>query len=137
MSDDEPFDLKRILRDLGEATSNSDEDESHDEKAARKKQKEINKKEGIDVIAARYLKKNKFKVGDKIKWKKGAQDKMFPSPGTHGVVVEVFDPPLHGDNSTRGGDAYWREPLDLRVGVLTPDGSFCIFHFDSHRFEPA
>lgn len=68
-------------------------------------------------------------------WKPGMKNRRFPRYGDPAIVVEVLDPPIlaHDDES---GSTYYREPLDLLLGILHKDGDFLVYHFDSRRFQP-
>jgi hypothetical protein len=50
-------------------------------------------------------------------------------------VVERLSAPIL-DHETESGMTYYREPLDLLLGILHRDGDFLVYHFDSRRFQP-
>lgn len=80
-----------------------------------------------------------FAPGDLVTWKPGLKNKHAPGYGQPAVVVEVLTRPLH-DRDDEAGSPYFREPLDLVLGVL-PDagpaqGQLLLWHFDSRRFQP-
>jgi len=92
-------------------------------------------KENLQLL----LKTNKFEVGQIVKWKKGSQNslrnKEFPLDEQEAIVVEVLDNPvLHPE--AESGTPYFREPLDLVLGLIDKDGDFITFYYDSRRFEP-
>ncbi|TVQ85703.1 MAG: hypothetical protein EA400_14890 [Chromatiaceae bacterium] len=63
----------------------------------------------------------------------------MPLPGEPAVVVSVLESPVP-DNEQESGSTYFREPLDLVLGVIWDKephrGDFVLFHFDSRRFLP-
>lgn len=68
-------------------------------------------------------------------WKLGLKNRRFPRYGEPAIVVEVLDPPIL-DHENESGSTYYREPLDLLLGILHKDGDFLVYHFDSRRFQP-
>ena len=78
-----------------------------------------------------FNQKNTFKPGDIVEWKPGMKHKRSDGPF---IVVEVLDEPIV-DTENGAGSAYFREPLDLRLGTFV-DGDFLIFHYDSRRVQP-
>ncbi len=68
-------------------------------------------------------------------WKPGLKNRRFPQYGTPAIVVEVLDPPIL-DHDNESGSTYYREPLDLLLGILHKDGDFLLYHFDRRRFQP-
>jgi len=77
-----------------------------------------------------------FKPGDLVQWKLGLKNKRKPAEGELAVVVEVLPSPIF-DAHKGASVAYFREPLDIRLGILDEDGDFIIYHFDSRRFMKA
>lgn len=83
--------------------------------------------------------RNEFRPGDLVCWKPGLRNRRVPRPGRPAVVVEVLaDPVLDGGKDS--GDAYFREPLDIVLGLFIDQGrhrgDFITWHFDSRRFQP-
>lgn len=68
-------------------------------------------------------------------WKPGLKNRRFPAYGQPAIVVERLSAPLL-DHETESGMTYYREPLDLLLGILYRDGDFLVYHFDSRRFQP-
>jgi hypothetical protein len=68
-------------------------------------------------------------------WKPGLKNRRFPLYGQPAIIVEKLDPPIL-DHEEEAGSTYYREPLDVLLGILHKDGDFLIFHFDSRRFQP-
>lgn len=82
-----------------------------------------------------YAVRHEFRPGDLVTWKRSLRNKMSPPPGGVGIVVEVL-PTTRFDQHEEPHTAYFREPLDIRIGLVDADGDFTIFHFDKQRFEP-
>jgi len=69
-------------------------------------------------------------------WKPGLKNRRFPRYGEPVVVVALLDTPIinPGDES---GSPYFREPLDLLLGLVRGDDrEFLVYHADSRRFQP-
>jgi hypothetical protein len=69
-------------------------------------------------------------------WKPGLKNRRFPRYGEPVVVVALLDTPIinPGDES---GLPYFREPLDLLLGVVRGDDrEFLVYHVDRRRFQP-
>lgn len=76
-----------------------------------------------------------LRVGMLAMWKPGLKNRRFPAYGQPAIVVELLDPPLL-DHEEEAGMTYYREPLDMQMGILHRDGDFLVYHFDSRRFQP-
>lgn len=83
--------------------------------------------------------RHRFAPGDLVAWKPGLKNRRVPRYGTPAVVVEVLETPVF-DNETDSGSTYFREPLDLVLGMIWESGpgrgDFVTFHVDSRRFQP-
>lgn len=79
-----------------------------------------------------------FQAGDVVSWKVGLKNRRWPTYGKPAIVVEVLDSPVF-DTEKDSGDAYFREPLDLALGVFIEEGphrgDFVVWHFDSRRLQ--
>ena len=60
----------------------------------------------------------------------------FGSPGMPCIVIQVLQETLHNNPEGGAGSKYFREPLDLIVGVVDDDKELDLYHVDSRRFEP-
>ena len=76
----------------------------------------------------RFQKKERFEVGDIVVWKNGLRNR---EPA---IVVENFSVPFYDEGETTGS-SYFREPLDIRLGVIDDSGDFITYVYDSRRFE--
>lgn len=76
-----------------------------------------------------------LRPGMLAQWKQGMKNRTSPDYGVPAIVVQVLDTPIV-DGKFDSGSVYFREPLDLVLGLLDDDDEFCLLHYDSHRFEP-
>jgi hypothetical protein len=83
----------------------------------------------------RFQQRHAFAPGQLVRWKEGLKNKSRPGYGSPGVVMEVLATAIE-DVSQTAGSAYYREPLDLVLGLLDSDGGLVVYHYDSRRFEP-
>lgn len=81
---------------------------------------------------------NLFKAGDVVAWKPGLRNRHWPSYGKPAIVVDVLDPPVF-DAEKDSGNPYFREPLDIALGVFIEDGphrgDFMVWHVDGRRLQ--
>lgn len=68
-------------------------------------------------------------------WKRGLKNRRFPAYGEPTIVMEVLEQPVV-DSEHGAGWPYFREPLDLLLGIVDKDGDFLVYHYDHRRFEP-
>lgn len=68
-------------------------------------------------------------------WKPGLKNRKIPDYDEPAVVVGIEQGTISDENSS--GSRYFKEPLDLKLGVFDRDVEFCVYHFDSRRFMPA
>jgi len=77
--------------------------------------------------------------GTVVRWKPGLKNRRWPHYGQPAIVLEVLQSPIL-DHREEMGSAYFREPLDVVLGLLIDDpevrGDLFTFHYDSRRFEP-
>ena len=81
---------------------------------------------------------HRFKPGDIVRWKPGFQNRRFPRIDKIAIVLEVLPEPVF-DTEKDSGCTYYREPLDIVLGLFLDSGphrgDFLNWHFDSRRFE--
>jgi len=86
-----------------------------------------------------FTQPHRFAPGALVTWKPGLKNKRQPRYGRPAVVIEVLETPLH-DRDDEAGSAYFREPLDLVLGLIWDTdpgrGELMTFHYDSRRFQP-
>lgn len=82
---------------------------------------------------------HRFAPGDLVTWKLGLKNRRAPRYGEPAVVVCVLETPLF-DGDQESGSTYFREPLNLVLGMIWEQGpgrgDFVTFHYDGRRFEP-
>jgi hypothetical protein len=91
--------------------------------------------ERLRQVYGEFQKRHEFKPGVVVRWKTGMKNKKFPRDDHPALVMEVLKTPLT-DETKDAGSTYFREPLDIVLGIIHPDGDFLTFYFDSRRFEP-
>ena len=81
----------------------------------------------------------RYLPGDLVTWKPGLKNHRLPRYGQPAVVVETLETPVFS-NEQEDGSTYFREPLDLVLGLIwdasPPRGELFTFYFDSRRFQP-
>lgn len=80
--------------------------------------------------------KYEFKVGQIVRWKAGMKNRRRPDYNQPVIVVDVLDKPVFDTKEEGAGTPYFREPLDILLGIIDEDNEFIVFHYDSRRFEP-
>lgn len=70
-----------------------------------------------------------------VKWKDGLKNRKRPRPNEPAIVINILEKPVF-DAESGSGTTYFREPLNLVLGMVDDDGEFIIFHYDSRRFRP-
>ncbi|WP_314408870.1 hypothetical protein [Pseudomonas kuykendallii] len=98
--------------------------------------KPMTKTQKLTHLAAELLRKETFKPGDLVVWKDGMKNKKYPLYGEPFVVTAVLPEPIIDPEAT-AGNCYFREPLDIKLGLLDADGDFVEHHYDSRRFTLA
>jgi len=76
-----------------------------------------------------------LKAGVLVQWKPGLRNRKTPDYGNPAIIVDVLEAPLVNMES-KMYTPYFREPLDIIIGVLDDDGDFLLWYVDSRRFEP-
>lgn len=87
-------------------------------------------KEAYDKFQKGY----EFNPGMLLKWKNGLKNREYPKYNEPAIIMEVLAPPIQNQEE-ESGSAYFREPMDLIMGVKIGD-KFLTFHYDGRRFEP-
>lgn len=76
-----------------------------------------------------------FQPGDLVTWKPGLRNKLMPAKGQPGIVIEKLAEPVM-DDAADADSPYYREPLDIAVGVVDADDDVLVYWFDSRRMQP-
>lgn len=77
----------------------------------------------------------RFREGDIVRWKPELKNRKKPEYGEPAIVLELLMDPVY-DSERSSGSAYFREPLDIVLGLLDDDDELMFFYFDRRRFEP-
>lgn len=84
-----------------------------------------------------FATRHEFEPGQLVRWKAGMRNKLRPPDGAPSIVIDVLTEPQYDARDDRdSGSRYYREPLDIILGMIDEDGEFSVYHFDSRRFEP-
>lgn len=97
--------------------------------------KKIATPEQLKKLYTKYNEEHIFRPGDVVKWKSGLKDRKLPLDGEPAIVLNVSENPVF-DSQNDAGSHYFREPYDIRLGVVGANGAFVIYHCNSKRFEP-
>ena len=84
----------------------------------------------------RLAERHAFSIGELVRWKPGLRNRPLPECEQLAIVLEVLERPVENAGEPTESP-YFREPLDLVLGVIDGDGDLAAFHFDGRRFEPA
>jgi hypothetical protein len=86
-------------------------------------------------LKARYNESVPLAVGDIVVWKKGMRNKRLPLYDEPAIVLEVLAEPIIPTSEPLMGTPLFREPIDIRLGILLEDGEYASYHFDAARFR--
>jgi hypothetical protein len=79
-----------------------------------------------------------LRPGMVVQWKTGLKNRRWPALGVPCIVVSVLPEPVC--DTDEAGSTYFREPLDIVVGIFLDSGpargEFLTFHGNSERFQP-
>ncbi len=89
----------------------------------------------LKAAAELFEERNALEVGMLVQWKPGMSDKKKPLYGEPAIVLEVLSQPIY-DTEAKCGSPYFRQPLDIILGVLDQNNDLLILHNDSRRFMP-
>jgi hypothetical protein len=76
-----------------------------------------------------------LRPGMLVQWKQGLKNRKRPRPNEPAVVIEILEKPFY-DEENGSGTPYFREPMNLVLGMADDDGEFIIYHYDARRFRP-
>lgn len=88
----------------------------------------------LKYVCEDFLKKETFQVGQLVKWKKTLKNRKLPYQDQPTIVVAVLDEPIT-ESQEDAGSPYFREPLDIVLGMIDDEDTFLTFYYDSRRFE--
>jgi hypothetical protein len=92
--------------------------------------------QNLRTVYKKLLDIHEFKVGDLVKWKEGLKNKKRPHLNQPAIVIELLGEPLRERQGEEAGSPYYREPLDIILGLFDDDHEFMMFYYDKRRFEP-
>jgi hypothetical protein len=76
-----------------------------------------------------------FEVGQILKWKKGMKNRFRPDYEMPVVVIEILTAPIISEDE-EFYSPYFREKIDIIIGLNDDDDEFVFIHCDRNRFEP-
>ena len=81
--------------------------------------------------------RHEFQPGLLVAWKPGLQNLKLLAAGEPAIVTEVLEAPVvASDSSHTEAGPYFRERLDMKIGVIDSSGDMLEFRVDSRRFRP-
>lgn len=98
----------------------------------------ISKEEALKQLSDSYLNYNEtgdFKIGQYLKWKKGMKNRYKPEYGMPVVVIDLLKNPIVSEEE-ESYSPYFREKIDIVIGLIDDDDEFVFIHCDKNRFEP-
>ncbi len=98
-------------------------------------QYDANYTQNLTRVYKKLLESHDFQVGDLVKWKPGLKNKKRPYVDQPAIVVQLLETPIINRNEETGS-TYYREPLDIILGLFDDEGEFLMFYYDKRRFEP-
>jgi hypothetical protein len=116
--------IAELLKSLREKDSENEEEKSYGEDHLAQ----------LRDACENFLKKESFEVGQIVKWKRSLKNRRLPHQNQPAIVVRVLDEPIVS-NDDESGSPYFLEKLDVVLGVMSKDGTFLTFYYDSSRFE--
>lgn len=116
--------LAELLKSLREKDSDNEEEKIYGEEHLAQ----------LRTACDNFLRKDKFEVGQIVKWKKDLQNRKLPHKNQPAIVVSILEEPIVNTDS-QPGSPYFLERLDIVLGVMSNDGTFIILYYDSSRFE--
>jgi len=117
--------LSRVLREVATEVS-----------ADAGRPRPTSKLEDLKDRVARMHQRYVFQSGDFVTWKPGMKNRRFPEEGKPAIVMETLPVPIYDPEKDDAGTPYFREPLDIAIGIIGRDGDLVRFFYDSSRFMP-
>lgn len=82
----------------------------------------------------RLNKKEKFKVGQVVKWKKGLHNRKRPFPDEPAIITKILNMPTFDPSEENSASQFFREPLNIVIAIWD-NGDFNELHVDGRRLE--
>ena len=89
----------------------------------------------LKLACQNFLKKESLAVGQIVKWKNYLKNRKLPHKNQPAIVVNILDEPITSTDN-ESGSPYFLEKLDIILGIMSDEGIFLTFYYDSRRFEP-
>jgi hypothetical protein len=125
------IDEKQLLLSLAKLIKDKDLSNSNHEEKREYSEDHISQ---LKVVSNNFKKNEPFQVGQLVQWKKNLKNRKLPHENQPAIVVEVLAEPIVTDEHN-SGSPYFREPLDIVLGLLDDENTFLTFYYDSRRFE--
>jgi hypothetical protein len=122
--DNQPDFMAELFKKLVEKDSENEEEQSYGEEYL------ATLRDSFDS----FLKKEDFKVGQIVKWKKNLKNRKIPRQNQPAIVMKVLDEPITSTDED-SGSPYFLEKLDIVLGITYKDDTFLTLYYDSSRFE--
>lgn len=116
--------IAELLNSVREKDSDNEEEKSYGEDHLTQ----------LRTACNNFLRKEDFEVGQIVKWKKDLKNRRLPQKNQPAIVVRVLDEPIVSTDD-ESSSPYFLEKLDIILGVISNDGTFLTFYYDSSRFE--
>lgn len=88
----------------------------------------------LRTLLAVLAQKHEFVTGQLVEAKHRCQNKSADRGGVAIVSRLLPTPIMHSETDV--GSCYFREPIDMVIGVLEHDGVIVEYHVDSRRYQP-
>ncbi len=103
------------------------------EPISEERQKELGNK--LLFLRSIFGENHEFKEGQLVVWKEGLKNRVRPRLQEPAVVIEILKQAVF-DTEKDSGTPYFREPLDMIIGVLDEiEENLIFFHVDKRRFQ--
>ena len=92
--------------------------------------------EMVNKAAELFLKTEQFQIGDKVIWKKGLKNAVYPFMDEIVVVIEIIDPPVTIRNTSDDMFSNVSGTInDIVIAFINREGHLDHFPMDSRRFK--
>jgi len=83
-----------------------------------------------------FLECYEFNEGQFVEWKQGLKNRFLPRLREPAIIIKLLKSPEF-DTEKDSGTPYFKEPLDMIIGVLEEnEENLLFFHVDKRRFKP-
>lgn len=97
--------------------------------------------QGLAAVVDRLLDKHEFTVGQRVMWKEGCRNRLFPDDNQAAIITEIFAKPVNCEAPVNPCDPAAAEVIDMKIAVnaahLPGIGETLVELFiDSRRIRP-